>query len=129
VPKPISQRAHGVLDYATVVVTAAAPTLLAFPKSATALAYTLAGGYAGLSLATAYPLGAAPVVPFKAHGLAEGALGLALPAMPWLFGFAGHRAARNFCFALTAITAVVAALTDWDGVARAGRDGPGAAPA
>jgi hypothetical protein len=44
---PITPRAHGVLDYATSVATAAAPTLLGFPKPAAALCYALAGGYTG----------------------------------------------------------------------------------
>ena len=113
-PHPISARAHGVLDYATSLVTAAAPSLFGFPKPATALCYALAGGYTALSLVTDYPLSARRVVPFKAHGAAEGAIGVVLPALPWALGFARHRAARNFCFALTAVTAVVAALTDWD---------------
>ena len=113
-PHPISARAHGVLDYATAVVTAAAPSLFDFPKPAAALCYTLAGGYTALSLVTDYPLSARRLVPFKAHGVAEGAIGVLLPALPWVLGFARHRAARNFYFALTAVTAVVASLTDWN---------------
>ena len=115
---PISPRAHGVLDYTTALFTAAAPRLFDFPKPAAALAYTLAGSYTGLSLLTAYPLGARRLVPFKAHGVAESAIGLALPALPWVLGFARHRAARNFCLGLTAVTAVVAVLTDWGGTTR-----------
>ena len=111
---PISPRAHGVLDYMTSAATAAAPSLFGFPRPAAALCYALAGGYTGLSLVTDYPLSARRLVPFKAHGAAEGAIGLVLPALPWALGFSRHRAARNFCFALTAITAVVASLTDWD---------------
>ena len=110
---PISPRAHGVLDYATSALTAAAPSVFDFPKPAAALCYALAGGYTALSLVTDYPLSAKRVVPFKAHGAAEGAVGLVLPALPWALGFARHRAARNFFFGLTAVTAVVAALTDW----------------
>ena len=113
-PHPISARAHGVLDYATSAITAAAPALFGFPRPATALCYALAGGYTGLSLVTDYPLSARRLVPFKAHGATEGAIGVLLPALPWALGFARHRAARNFCFALTAVTAVVAALTDWN---------------
>jgi hypothetical protein len=64
---------------------------------------------------TDYPLSAKRVVPFKGHGVAEGVIGLALPALPFALGFARHRAARNFFFGLTALTAVVAALTDWSG--------------
>jgi hypothetical protein len=113
--KPITPRVHGMLDYATSAATAAAPALFAFPKPAAALCYALAGGYTGLSLLTDYPLGARRVVPFKGHGATEGVIGLALPALPWVLGFARHRAARNFVLGLTALTAVVAALTDWDG--------------
>jgi hypothetical protein len=53
-------------------------------------------------------------VPFKAHGVAELAIAAALPAMPWVLGFSEHKAARNLCFGLAAMTVVVAALTDWD---------------
>ena len=111
--KPISPRTHGVLDYATVVATAAAPHLLDFPAPARRLAYALAGSYLGISLLTDYPLAARRTIPFPVHGATEGAIGLALPALPRAFGFEDHRGARNFFLALTAITAVVAALTDW----------------
>lgn len=113
--RPISPTAHGVLDYATVAATAAAPRLLDFPAGAAGLAYSLAGGYLGLSLLTDYPLSARRAVPFRGHGAAEAAIGLALPALPWAMGFAKKRAARNFFLGLTALTFVVAALTDWDG--------------
>lgn len=111
--KPISPRTHGVLDYATVAATAAAPQLLGFPEPAARLAYALAGSYLGLSLLTDYPLAARRAIPFPAHGATEGAIGLALPLLPRALGFADHRPARNFFLALTAVTAVVAALTDW----------------
>ena len=116
---PLSPRAHGVLDYTTSLATAAVPRLFDFPQPAAALCYALAGGYTALSLVTDYPLSAKRVVPFKAHGATEGLIGLALPALPWALGFARHRAARNFCFALAAVTAVVASLTDWDGPTQA----------
>jgi hypothetical protein len=112
--KPISPRTHGVLDYATVAATAVAPRMLGFPKPAARLAEGLASGYLGLSMLTDYPLGAKRKVPFKGHGVAEGVIGLALPALPWALGFAEDKRARNFFFGLTALTFVVAALTDWD---------------
>lgn len=112
--KPISPRVHGVLDYATVVATAAAPRVLGFPEQAARLCYGLAGGYLGLALLTKYPLSAKAVVPFKAHGAAEVALGAVLPALPRALGFSDRPAARNFLWGLTALTAVVAALTDWE---------------
>ncbi len=112
--KPISPRVHGVLDYTTSAAVALAPRLMNFPKPARVLCDTLAGGYTALSAVTDYPLAVKRTVPFKAHGAAELAIAAALPAMPWLLGFANHRAARNLCFGLAAMTVVVAAFTDWD---------------
>lgn len=112
--KPISPRLHGVIDYATSAAVALAPKPLRFPRQATRLCESLAAGYTGLSATTDYPLGLKRVVPFKVHGAAELAIAATLPAMPWLLGFAEHRPARNFFLGLTAMSLVVAALTDWD---------------
>ena len=112
--KPISPRVHGMIDYATVATTAAVPRLMGFPKAAEQLCYALASGYGGLSSMTDYPLAVRRKVPFKMHGLAEAAVGAALPFMPWALGFAKHRPARNFFLGLTALTAITAALTDWN---------------
>ena len=113
-PKPISPRIHGVLDYATSAAVAVAPRAMNFPKPARLLFESLAAGYTGLSAVTDYPLSAKRVAPFKAHGAAELAIAAVLPALPYALGFAHHRAARNLCFGLTALTVVVAALTDWE---------------
>jgi hypothetical protein len=112
--KPINGRMHGMMDYATVAATAAAPRALGFPKTAENLAYGLAAGYLGLSLMTDYPLSAKRMVPFKGHGATEVMLGLALPFLPRLLGFDDDRRARNFFLGLTALTAVTALLTDWN---------------
>ena len=112
--KPINGRMHGMMDYATVAATAAAPRALGFPRAAENLAYGLAAGYLGLSLLTDYPLSARRLVPFKGHGATEVMLGLALPFLPRLLGFDDDRRARNFFLGLTALTAVTALLTDWN---------------
>ena len=113
-PKPISPKTHGVLDYATSAAVAAAPRAMHFPKPARVLFESLAAGYTGLSAVTDYPLSVKRVAPFKVHGATELAIAAVLPVLPWALGFAEHRAARNLCFGLTALTLVVAALTDWD---------------
>jgi hypothetical protein len=112
--KPISPFVHGILDYSTAAAVAVLPRVLDFPPAARRLCDTLAAGYTGLSAVTDYPLALRREVPFRAHGVVEAVIGLALPAAPFVLGFANHRAARNLCFGLTAITFVVAALTDWD---------------
>ena len=113
--KPISPRIHGVLDYATSAAVATVPRTMNFPKPARVLFESLAAGYTGVSAVTDYPLSVKRLVPFKAHGATELAIAAVLPFLPWALGFADHRAARNLCFGLTALTVVVAALTDWDG--------------
>jgi hypothetical protein len=50
----------------------------------------------------------------RSHGVAEGAIGALLAALPFLLDFASQRRARNLCFTLAGVTAVVSALTDWD---------------
>ena len=112
--QPIAPRLHGVLDYSTSALVAASVLMFDFPVPARRLFESLAAGYTSLSAFTKYPLSAKRVVPFKAHGAAEVAIALALPAMPKLLGFSGNRAARNVCYGLTALTFVVAALTDWN---------------
>ena len=112
--QPISPSMHGVLDYATSAAVALAPRVWPMPDNARRLFDTLAVGYTGLSGVTDYPLSAKRVVPFKAHGAAEAAIGVALPAMPYLLGFADDKAARNVCFGLAALTFIVASLTDWN---------------
>lgn len=111
--KPINGRMHGMMDYATVAAAAAAPRVLGFPRRAESLTYGLAAGFLGLALLTDYPLSLRKAVPFRGHGAADVAVGMALPFLPWLLGFADNRRARDFFLGLTAITAVTAALTDW----------------
>jgi len=112
--KPITPFAHGVLDYTTTAAVAAAPRLLNFPRRAAMACYALAGGYAGLSAVTDYPLAARRMVPFKAHGMAEAVVGAALPALPWMLGFSKNTVARNFFLGMAVMTAMVALMTDWN---------------
>src|SRR5436309_1588782 len=112
--KPITPLAHGVIDYTTSTMLTAAPKLMRLNRRAATACYALAGGYTALSMLTNYPLAAKRVVPFKAHGIAEAAIGALLPALPFALDFASQRRARNLFFGLTALTAVVSLLTDWD---------------
>lgn len=121
--KPISPDMHGMLDYSTVLMTAAAPSLLGMSEDAARACYGLAGGYLALSLFTDYDLSVRRMVPFPAHGVAEAALGAALPFLPKLLGFSDDRKGRNFLLGLAGLTAVVASLTDWKGDTRRMADG------
>lgn len=111
--KPITPTVHGAIDYTTSAAVAAAPYALGFPAPARRFFGTLAGTYTAVSAFTNYPLSVKRAIPFKAHGASELAIAAALPAMPWLLGFAHHKPSRYLCFGLTALTLAVAALTDW----------------
>jgi hypothetical protein len=49
-----------------------------------------------MSLLTAYPLGAAKIIPFTVHGSIEAATSVLLVIAPFLFGFSDIPSARNF---------------------------------
>jgi hypothetical protein len=112
--KPISPAAHSAIDYPTTAAIAAAPRLFDFPPAARRACDVLAGGYAPFAALTRTPLGLKPTIPLKTHRNLDVALGFAIPALPWLLGFARHRAARNFFLGLTAITIVATLFTDWE---------------
>jgi hypothetical protein len=111
--KPISPTMHGAMDYATVMGTAAAPRLLNLPLRAATTAYGIAAAILGLAAFTDFKPGIKHAVPLKAHGMADTAMGLALPAIPWMMGFAKNKKARNFFLGLTGMMALTTALTDW----------------
>jgi hypothetical protein len=112
--KPISPKLHGVLDYATTAVTALLPLLVPLPPRATRTAEAWAAGYTALSALTDYPTALRRRIPFRMHGAVDRTLGLVVPALPWILGFARDRRARNLFLALAGVTIVVTALTDWD---------------
>jgi hypothetical protein len=112
--KPISPKLHGALDYATAAITAALPLLSRMSPRAARTAGTWAAGYTALSAFTDYPLAVKREVPFQAHGTVDRVMGLVIPALPWVLGFARDRRARNFFLALAGVTILVTALTDWN---------------
>ena len=111
--KPITPRAHGMLDYATAGATAVLSRALGFSPPAARTASLWAAGYSALSALTNYPLALKRAVPFRAHGAMDAMMAPLIPALPWLLGFARDRRARNFFLGLAAVTVVVTALTDW----------------
>ena len=111
--KPITPKAHGILDYATAGATAAVSRWLGFSPPARTTANAWAAGYSVLSALTNYPFALKRAVPFKAHGAMDAIMAPLIPALPWLLGFARERRARNFFLGLAALTVVVTALTDW----------------
>ncbi len=87
--KFISPRIHGYLDYATVAVFALAPVLLELSGVPMLLSYGLAVVHFLMTIATDFSMGMFKLIPLKLHGMVEFAVGLAIPATPFLLGFTG----------------------------------------
>jgi hypothetical protein len=112
--KPISPTLHGVLDYMTCALFAAAPSIFGFTGTYATVCYLLAGGYLVVSLLTRMPLGLLKVIPFWLHGKLELVSGPVFIASPWLFGFAhDNEMARNFFVAMGVVFLIVYMLTQW----------------
>ncbi len=71
---------HGVLDYATVIAFASAPTVFGFSGAAANLAYLLAGVHLAMTVLTDMPLGLVKIVPMRVHAFVEMLVGPTLIA-------------------------------------------------
>lgn len=112
--KPITAKVHGVLDYAMVAAFLNAPMVLAFQGTTPAtIVYWLAGIHLLMTGCTDFPPGVFRWIPFRIHGAIDLVAGVFLLIAPWVFGFSGLAAARNFFVGLAVITFVVVALTDF----------------
>lgn len=76
--KAIAPTAHRVLDYATVVLFAAAPTVFGLTGGAAKLSYALAIVHVLMTLLTHFRDGDRKLVPFRVHMVVEILVGVAL---------------------------------------------------
>jgi hypothetical protein len=116
--KPLTERAHGYLDYGTVLYLLLAPTLFGLYGRAAAVFYVLAFAHLSLTLATAYSLGVVRWMRFSTHGAVEGTVAFFLAIMPWILGYEDDQVARNVSVATAIGIGVVALLTDYRRVVR-----------
>ena len=84
VPKPISTRAHGVLDFVTVGFALAFPRVLNCNKTFTDAVTMLALGKLGYGLLSRHELAAHKWIPMPAHLAMDAVGGAALCALPFL---------------------------------------------
>jgi hypothetical protein len=106
----IPTKVHGVLDYVTGGALLAAPELFRLKDvPASAAAPRVAGAAAGAySLLTDYELGAARVIPMRAHLALDAMSGVLLAASPWLLGYA--KAGRRYWLPHVAVGAMEVAV-------------------
>lgn len=111
--KILSPKMHGILDYAVVVFFLVSPGLFGLAGLPATVAYALAGIHLLLTLVTAFPAGLVKLVPLPVHGAIELVVSVALPALPWLAGFAAVAVARNFYIGAGAAIFVTWLVTDY----------------
>lgn len=113
-PKVISARTHGVIDYCHAAFFLGMAFVCRKSNRPAAFASLLTGSFILVeSLLTDYPLGAFRVLPFGVHGRMDTGFAASSPVMPRIFGFSGTPAARVF-EGNGLIEAAVVGLTDWN---------------
>jgi hypothetical protein len=107
----IDTKTHGVIDYLVGLLLILLPYLFGFATGGAKQWVPMLLGIAiiGMSLLTAYELGAVKLIPMPVHLGADVVSALLLGASPWLFGFADQVYAPHLVVAIMEI--VVIALT------------------
>ena len=110
--KPISTKAHGVLDYLTIATFFTLPRVMGWSKPLTDGMTALALGKLGYTLMTRHELGLVKKLPMQAHLALDAAGGAALCAMPMLLGDEDDVGAAGACCALGVFDIVAAPMTE-----------------
>lgn len=113
--KIISSRAHGYLDFLTVMIFLLAPSILGLSQIPALVAYSLAGVHLLVTLTSDFPFGVAKLIPFTVHDWIERMVGLLLIAIPFLLNFSSEEAARNFYIAMGIGAIAINMLTNYQG--------------
>jgi hypothetical protein len=109
----IAARLHGYIDYLTVLIFLAAPSVLGFDGLPAKLSYLLAGVHLAMTLATRFPLGLFRRLAFTLHGWVERIVGPALIAIAFLPDIFSVKPAFAFFAAMGVIIIAVGWLTDY----------------
>ncbi len=97
VPKVISPKEHGMIDYAHATFFFSVALLCRKSNKPAALAAFGTGAFILVqSLLTDYPLGVKPIISFETHGKMDAGFASASWMIPKIFGFSGTKAAKIF---------------------------------
>ena len=111
--KFIAARLHGYLDYLTVLIFLAAPTVLGFGGVPAKLSWLLAGVHLAMTLATRFPLGLFRRLAFTLHGWVERIVGPTLIAIAFLPDIFSVKPAFAFFAGMGLVIIAVGWLTDY----------------
>ncbi len=114
IPKVISPRMHGFIDYSHAAFFFTVGLFCSRSNKPAARAAFATGGLILVqSLLTDYPLGAKPVISFETHGKMDAVMAASSWMIPLLFGFAATGAAKVF-ESNSLIEGSVVTTTDWN---------------
>ena len=103
---------HAILDYVTVAIFAAAPSLLGLEVAAAWLSYLLSGVHLLMTLLTDFPGGVMKVIPLTWHGWVECVVGPALVILAFVAPFPAE--AKLFYGVMGAIIIVAWATSQYE---------------
>ena len=83
--KILSAKAHGILDYTTVLFLALSPSLFKMPSPDSQFTYVLAFIHLCLTLLTSFKLGVYRIIPLRLHGLIEFCVAMVLLIVTLVF--------------------------------------------
>ena len=128
-PKVIDARTHGIIDYCHAAFFLGMAIFCARKNKRVATAALATGAFIlAESLLTDYPLGAARVLPFEAHGRMDAGMAASSFMVPAWFGFSGTAAAQVYKIH-GFVEGMVVGLTDWDSGRARGQEAPFDPPA
>lgn len=111
--KFISLKAHGVLDYVTVVAFALLPTAVGLGGLPAYLCYALAAVHLLMTIMTDFSFGLLRIIPMKIHKAVEIVVGSVLLVLPWLLGFLADATARYVFIAAGLVIILVGLFSDY----------------
>ncbi len=111
--KIISSKAHGILDYLTVVFLLASPTIFKMEGDLCTFTYILGGVHFVLTALTNFEPGLLKVIPFRIHGLIEVVVSLGLAAVAFWFYNNANEFGFYYYMALAVVIMIVFILTDF----------------
>ena len=114
-PRVIGPIAHGIIDYAIVIMLVAGPSVAGFRGKPALFSYLIAFVLLALTVLTRFPLGVSKFVRFPAHGVVELLVAILMIALPFLANFSAGVHSRNFFMAIGVLIGIVCVLTDYRG--------------
>lgn len=122
-PKPVSPKLHGLLDYGLVASLLTLPTVFGFSKKVKRLYAAEAAALLVYVALTDHPTAVKPLIPFRTHGKIDPFNIANFAAHSLLKPFREDRRAQIFNAVFTLLAGATVALTDWDGPTKRYQEG------